>query len=381
MAAQLELHGTVLAPEPLGRRRIVVDEGRIAALDEQPAVADALGGPDVLLVPGLVDLQLNGAFGGDFWDDDLDLGRIRARLAASGVTTFLATLVSGPRDAYAGALARLAPADEPASARLAGVHLEGPWFARSRAGAHEPRHLRDPDTAELEGWLASGHVRLVTLAPELPGALDAIRALRAAGVVVAAGHTDASEAAMRAGLAAGIGLGTHLYNAMRPLHHREPGSVGALLDAAVPVSVIADGAHVAPTALRIAWRVLGPRLVAISDGVAGLGLPPGPLHLGGQLATSDGRAARLADGTLAGSVTGLLDGVRHLAAIGIPVADAVRAATATPAAVLGLADGTGRLAAGGRADVLVLGPDLELRAVVAGGEVVRADLAAGTLTP
>jgi N-acetylglucosamine-6-phosphate deacetylase len=375
--APLELHGSLLSPEQLGRRRIVVERGRIAAVDDRRPASGALGGPDALLVPGLVDLQLNGAFGSDFWDDDADLAAIRERLAATGVTTFLATLVSGPRDAYEAAVARLASVDEPGRARLAGVHLEGPWFARVRAGAHDPRYLRDPDPAELGGWLATGHVRLVTLAPELPGALDAIRALRAAGVVVAAGHTDADEAALRAGLDAGIGLGTHLYNAMRPLHHREPGAVGALLDADVPVSVIADGAHVAPTALRIAWRVLGPRLVAISDGVAGLGLPPGPVRLGGQSATSDGRAARLADGTLAGSVTSLLDGVRHLAAIGVPVRDAVRAATATPAAVLGLADGTGNLVVGGRADVLVLGPDLALRDVVAGGAVVRAGVASG----
>jgi N-acetylglucosamine-6-phosphate deacetylase len=353
------LEGQVHAPEPLGPARVVIDGARIVAIDPIAAA------PDRILCPGLVDLQVNGAGGVDAWDE-VGMGTIADVLLRGGVTAYLATLVSAPARGYREALRRLAPVDRPGTARLLGAHVEGPFIAV--AGAHDPTHLRDPTIAEIEGWLATGVVGIVTLAPELPGALAAIARLHAAGVVVALGHSRADEATARAALAAGASLGTHLYNAMPALHHRAPGLAGALLDSSASLSLIADGVHVGDTALRIAWRVAGPRrLVLVSDAMAGLGLPPGPVRLGSSPATSDGTVARLADGTLAGSVTPLLAGVQRLVRCGVPLEDALRAASTNPAALLGLADGTGRLVAGGRADVLELDRGLGIVRVVAGG--------------
>ncbi len=325
--------------------------------------ADAPDG--VWIVPGLVDIQLNGAFGVDFAAPE-GLPDVRARLAASGVTTFLATLVSASPGAYEAPLAALVPDDATALARLAGVHLEGPWLSPAMPGAHDPAALRPPSGTEIDALLAGGTIRVVTLAPEVVGGLDAIRRLVAAGVRVAIGHTNADAATTVAALAAGATFATHLFNAMRPFHHRDPGAVGALLDADCGATVIADGVHVADEALRLAWRTKGAgRLALVSDGVAALGLEPGAHRLGNVDISSDGRVCRLADGTLAGSATPLLDGVRRLVACGVRLADAVRAATETPALLAGLDAGT--IAVGARADLLVLDDSLEVLDVYAGG--------------
>jgi len=355
-----EFLGHVLAPEPLGPCRVVVEGERIAVIEPVP---DAPEG--TWIVPGLVDIQLNGAFGVDFAVPE-PLADVRARIAGTGVTTFLATLVSAPPGAYAAPLQALVPDVTPGQATLAGVHLEGPWLSPSYPGAHELAALRPPSTAELAAFLAPGTVRLVTLAPELTGGTAAIARLVDAGVRVAIGHSNADEAAVHAAVAAGATLGTHLFNAMRPFHHRDPGTAGALLDGACAVTMIADGVHAADAALRLAFAAKGDgRFALVSDAVAPLGLPPGPYRFGGWDVTSDGVVCRLGDGTLAGSATPLLAGVRRLVGCGLRFADAIRAATETPARLAGIPGGT--LEVGGRADLVVLDDGLRPVHVLAGG--------------
>jgi N-acetylglucosamine-6-phosphate deacetylase len=355
-----EFLGHVLSPEPLGPCRVVVEGDRVAAIEPVP---DAPEG--TWIVPGLVDIQLNGAFGVDF-AAPAELETVRARIAATGVTTFLATLVSAPPGAYAAPLAALVPAAAPGLATLAGVHLEGPWLSPSHPGAHALAALRPPSTPELQAFLAPGTVRLVTLAPELTGGTAAIERLVAAGVRVAIGHTNADEAAVHAAVAAGATFGTHLFNAMRPFHHRDPGAAGALLDADCGATMIADGVHVADAALRIAYAAKGPgRFALVSDAVAPLGLPPGSYRFGGWDVSSDGVVCRLGGGTLAGSATPLIAGVRRLVGCGLRFGEAVRAATETPARLAGIDAGT--LQVGGRADLLVLDDGLRPVHVLAGG--------------
>jgi N-acetylglucosamine-6-phosphate deacetylase len=295
-----------------------------------------------------------------------------------------------------------------------GLHVEGPFLAPERRGAHDPRHLTAPSAAmvEDEGWSQAAGVAIVTLAPELPGALDLVRLLTDRGVVVSAGHSSATAGQARAAVDAGVRYVTHLFNAMAPLHHREPGLVGvALTDDRVRVGLIADGLHVDPAVVALVARALGDRLSLVTDAVAALGAPPGPTRLGtlavtvspaegsptegtsvagssvaGTAAGSPGAAGspaagtptagssapgevRLADGTLAGSTLSLDRAVRNLVDFaGVTLADAVRAVTSTPAAVLGLTD-RGVIAPGAVGDLVLLTPAGEVVATVVGGRV------------
>jgi N-acetylglucosamine-6-phosphate deacetylase len=253
-----------------------------------------------------------------------------------------------------------------------GLHLEGPFLAPERRGAHPPGHLRLPDAALVadEGWSRDGGVRLVTVAPELPGALDLVRRLVASGVVVSAGHSTASAEQAVAAIDAGVTGVTHLFNAMSPLHHRDPGLVGvALTDERVRVGIIADGLHVHPTAVALAARAVGGRLCLVTDAVAALGLPAGRVALGAMEAFASDDGVRLADGTLAGSDLSLDRAVRNLEDFaGVSLAAAVAAATSTPAALLGLSD-RGVIAPGAMGDLVVLDDDASVVATVVGGRV------------
>ncbi len=259
-----------------------------------------------------------------------------------------------------------------------GVHAEGPFLSPARRGAHPEIHLRAPDRDLVAAWSRDGGVVTVTLAPELPGALDVIADLTARGVAVWIGHSEATFEQVRAATGAGARAVTHLYNAMPSLHHRQPGIVGAVLGGFggdppdLVAGVIVDGLHLHPAVVRATWRVLGvERFVLVSDTTAALDLPDGPTVLGDQEVILQGGAVRLAaDGlTLAGSGVGLDHCVRSLvAATGCPPAEAFTAATRTPATLLGRPD-LGVLAAGARGDLAVWTPDLTLRAVVTGGRI------------
>ena len=266
--------------------------------------------------------------------------------------------------------------NDPAAARPLGLHLEGPFLAPERRGAHDAAHLVPPavEIVADEDWSAEHGVALVTVAPELPGALDVVRALVERGVVVSAGHSSATAAEARAGADAGISYVTHLFNAMGPLHHREPGLAGvALVDERLHVGLIADGIHVDPAVVALVVRALGGRLSLVTDAVAALGVPAGPGRLGSLAVdvTPGDLTVRLDDGTLAGSVLSLDRAVRNAMDFGgLDLVDAVRAVTEVPARVLGLAD-RGTVAPGAVADLVLLTPEGDVVATVVGGRVVH----------
>ena len=353
-----------------------------------PAAGGASGRPadtemrldatSLLVAPGFIDLQCNGAAGVDLATEPERMGEVAAALTRWGVTAWLPTVVTGPSGVRRRALAALASLSGhgPIGATPLGVHLEGPFLAPGRRGAHDPRHLADPSITLVvdEEWSRRSGVALVTLAPELPGALDVVRSLVERDVVVAAGHSSASAAQAGAAIDAGVTYVTHLFNAMAPLHHRQPGLVGvALADERVRAGLIADGLHVDPRVVAVAARALGERLSLVTDAVAALGLPAGTARLGRLTVdvSADDGAVRLADGTLAGSTLSLDRAVRNLVAFaGVPLETAVRAVTSTPAAVLGLPD-RGVIAPGAVGDLVLLTPAGEVVATVVAGDVVH----------
>jgi N-acetylglucosamine-6-phosphate deacetylase len=376
----------VLTPErELADGFVVLDGGRIAEVGSGPR---AFAGPvadlgDRLLVPGFVDLHVHG--GGGAQVDGADPGEVAdavrsvaAAHARWGTTSLVATTVSAPEHRLTAALrgtaavVREPPGD---GARVLGTHLEGPWLAPGRAGAQDPAALRPPTTAELDRLLAAadGTLRLVTLAPELPGAQEVVAAAVAAGVVVSVGHTEATvEQAARA-FDAGARHATHLFNAMPPLLHRAPGAVGAALaDPRVSVELVADGEHVHPAVLAVVAAAARGRVVAVTDAVGATGLPDGRHRLGAApVDVRDGRVTLAGSpGTLAGSVLTTDRAVRTLVAAGVPLAEAVTAATRTPADVLGRA-ASGRLQPGADADLAVLDRRLRAVATVVAGRPVH----------
>jgi N-acetylglucosamine-6-phosphate deacetylase len=248
------------------------------------------------------------------------------------------------------------------------VHVEGPFLSRKHAGTHNRACLRDPNMEEALAWLEHGDVAIVTLAPELPHAGELIRCLTERGVVVSMGHSHATWGEAAAGAEEGASLGTHLFNAMPPIHHRNPGLAGFLMASSLPVSVIADGVHVDLDVLRLVARVKAPaEFVLITDALAGLGMPIGRYELAGTEFISDGVVGRLPDGTLSGSLLPLNRAIRNLVNCGVAPSVAVAAATENPARVLRLNGSAGRVEVGGRADLVVVDRAWEVVATVIGG--------------
>jgi N-acetylglucosamine-6-phosphate deacetylase len=325
------------------------------------------------VLPGFVDLHVHGGGGTSFTEGTSDEARKAAAFhRAQGSTSMLASLVTAPLaelEARAGLLAGLAD-----DGVIAGLHLEGPFLSPVRRGAQDPRHMIAPDVAVFERLHAAarGHLRVITLAPELPGALAVIQAATRAGVTVAVGHTDATAEVTLAAIDAGATHATHLFNGMRPPHHREPGAVGALLDRGeVTCEVIADGVHLDDIVVRLTARAAGPgRLVLVSDAMAAAGMPDGSYQLGSQRVTVAGGVARLLEdrAAIAGSTATLSDVVRHAVAAGLPIPEVAAAASTTPARVLGLADRTGALSPGLDADLVVCDDDFRPSAVMRRGE-------------
>jgi N-acetylglucosamine-6-phosphate deacetylase len=324
------------------------------------------------LVPGFVDQHVHGGGGAAYTTGDPDEARAAAAAhLAHGTTTTMASLVTAPLEHLERAIRALAPLVR--DGVLAGVHLEGPYLDPEHAGAHDPALLREPRAEELARLLAAGEgtVRMVTLAPERPGALELVRLTVEAGAVAAVGHTGATHEQARAAFDAGARVATHLFNAMPALHHRAPGPVAAALeDERVVVELIADGVHVHDRVAALAVRAAGPgRVALVTDAMAAAGGPDGRYALGGLEVEVDGGVARLAGkGTLAGSTLTMDAALRRAVhRLGMPLPEAVRAASATPAAVLGLAARAGALAPGRAADLVVLDPDLAVVGVMARG--------------
>jgi len=337
---------------------------------------DAAGQPALDLrgqwvLPGFVDVHVHGGGGASFTEGTSDDARKAAEFhRARGSTTMLASLVTAPLaelETRAAMLAELAD-----DGIIAGLHLEGPFLSPARRGAQDPRHMLAPDVAVFERLHAAarGHLRVITLAPELPGAAKVIEAATQAGVTVAMGHTDATADVTLAAVDVGATHATHLFNGMRPWHHREPGAAGALLDRdEVTCEVIADGVHLHDIAIRLAARVTGPgRLVLVSDAMAAAGMPDGSYRLGSMRVTVSGGVARLGSATIAGSTATLAGVVRHAVAAGLPVPDAAAAASTTPARVLGIGRRTGALRPGLGADLVVCDDDFCPRAVMRHGQ-------------
>ena len=408
-----------MAPRVLLGDRLVSDGwvavagGRVVEVGVgRPPAAPTRHLDEGVLAPGLVDAQVNGAFGVDLVDaDDAAWDQVRAELPRTGVTAFVPTFITAPVPVLTAALQRArgrvgvpdlgAPvvgkfrsggaagrtvprsqarthSQEPQpGARVLGIHVEGPFLAASRRGAHNAMHLADPSRETVAALLDAGGDALlyVTLAPERDGSLDAIRQLVAAGVRVAIGHSDADDAQAIAAVDAGASLVTHLYNAQRPLAHRDPGVVGvALSDPRLTCGLIVDLEHVAPTAVRLAFAAAAGRIMLVSDAIAALGMPPGTYALGGQpTEVRVGAAPVRSDGTLAGSALRLDAAVANTIACGIDPAIALTAATRVPADALGVPD-LGRLAAGAAADLVWLDEDWSTRVSwVAGGVVAGAE--------
>ena len=364
------------AKEGFAHRDLCIQDGRIAREGGVQVSA-----PGCYLIPGLTDLHFHGCRGEDFSDAnanglqvmaDYELSRGVTQICPAGMTlgedqlTRICRNAAAYRENHAG------------GAELVGINLEGPFLCKEKKGAQNEAFLHDPDPEMLHRLqqAAGGLVRLVTLAPERPGALELIRGAKEDGITVSLGHTTADYDVACAAYQAGARQTTHLFNAMPPFSHRAPGVVGAAFDyPEVRVELICDGIHIHPSVVRAVFRLFGKdRVILISDTMRAAGMPEGSYTLGGQAVQVKGNRATLADGTIAGSVTDLMACLKTAASFGIPLADAVTAAAVNPAKVLGIYDRLGSLDVGKEANVAVLDEHLDLKAVLFHGEVV-----AGTL--
>jgi N-acetylglucosamine-6-phosphate deacetylase len=341
------------------------------------------GPPDIelddgVLAPGFVDLQVNGFFGQELMAVRPEgWAEVVSRLPETGTTAFLPTFITAPVEQLTAALratAKLLP-ELPSGARVLGIHQEGPFISPVRRGAHNEDWITDPTPAAIDALLSAGRglLRLVTLAPERPGALAAVSQLTAAGVLVSVGHSDATAAQVALAADAGARMVTHLFDAQRGLHHREPGVVGqALADPRLTSGLIVDLHHVSGTACLIAFHAAPGRVVLVTDAAACAGMPPGRYLLGGEpieLPPGLGQPPVRADGVMAGSALRMDTAVANIVSAGVGLADAVAAATRLPADLIGCPQ-LGRIAPGAAGDLVWLGPDLQARATWIGGRQV-----------
>lgn len=343
----------------------------VVAVGDEVVDGSAMAGPGAIVSPGFVDIHGHGGGGHAFDDGPEAIRSGRAVHRRHGTTSAVVSLVTAPLDTLARRAADVAALTR-TDTDILGSHLEGPFLDPSHRGAHDPAALASPVDVDALLAAAAGTIRQLTLAPELPGAFDAIRALTAAGAVAAVGHTGADAALAGAAFDAGARILTHAFNAMPGLHHREPGPVGAALsDARVTLEIIADGVHLHPDIIRIAFAAAPGRIALVTDAMAAAGADDGRYSLGGLDVTVTDGVARLDDGgAIAGSTLTQDRAVRVAVGAGVDVREALRAATATPARAIGLGDEVGHLRPGARADAVLLDAGLAVRAVWAGGALV-----------
>lgn len=356
----------------IGRKFIKMDlafEKTVTHIGTVQTTGEVLDATGCYVLPGLVDIHTHGAVGVDFSDGrGADLQSVMDYYAAHGVTSVLATTMTLGESELTAAMHTLREFRRTGGAKLAGVHLEGPFLCYEKRGAQAAEYLHRPDASFFHRLNeASGNrVKLVTVACEEEGAMDFIREVSKT-CAVSQGHTCADyDTAMKA-FEAGAGHVTHLYNGMNPLHHRKPGLIGAAMDAGASVELICDGFHIHPSVIRATYKMFGDKLNLISDSLRCAGMPDGDYELGGQpVQLRNGKATLAGTDTLAGSAISLLYGVRKAVEFGIPLADAAYAASTAPAKAISLKD-TGSIEIGMCADLIVLNEKLELQAVFVDG--------------
>ena len=346
------------------------------------APAGTLEGSDVIdasgkyVTPGFVDIHIHGAFGDDFCDcvdgSDQYVKTMAKYLGSQGVTTFMGTTMAFSEEILTGIFQTVRPLfnQEGLGAVLRGVNMEGPFFNKDKKGAQAEEYIIDPDTAMFDRLfeVSGGNIKLVDVAPELPGSLEFIeQASKKCTVSIA--HTCATYEEAKAAFAHGASHTTHLFNAMPAFTHRAPGVVGASADDAAHVEMICDGIHLHPAVVRAVFALFGDeRVCLISDSMRACGMPNGEYSLGGQKVIMNDGKATLEDGTIAGSATCLAECFRRAVKFGVPLETALRAATINPAQAVGLFDELGSITAGKRADVLVLNKDLQPEHIFVGGK-------------
>jgi N-acetylglucosamine-6-phosphate deacetylase len=349
-------------------RDVSPDDSPVGDADEVREYANSL------LLPGFVDLQVNGAFGVDVATEPSRLGELSAALLSTGTTAYLPTVISSPESLYEEVLPKLTAAGEPSPGAVnLGVHLEGPFINLEKRGAHAAAHVVPPDPRLLLRLLDLAPVRMITIAPELGGADELMELALRCGVVVSAGHSDAPFGLAYEALDASVAGVTHLFNAMSAMHHREPGLPGAAFaHPRVVCGLIADGHHVHPEMVGLTFRMLGPdRIYLTTDAIAAAGMGDGEYRLASRTVYMEGGVPRLGSGTIAGGVLAMNEAFRNILAFtGCTVPEAARMASTTPAKLVGEGRRKGRLVPGYDADVTVLAPDLSVEAVWRGGERV-----------
>lgn len=378
-------HGKLITPtQILPEGDLLIRSGKIVALGtsgtiEIPGNWVTIDADGLTVVPGFIDAHTHGAVGHDFMDSTSDeVSAVLRWLASTGVTTVLPTLASALFAEQIEMVTRLRKVKEnqiPGEAAIAGLHLEGPYISLERRGAQPEKAIRKPSIDEMKQLIdASGNnIRLVTLAPELPGALELIEFLVKKGIVVSAGHSEASVAQMRAAVKAGLSRAAHLYNGMTPFSHRNPGIVGAILTSdEIYAELTLDGIHVDPVAAEVALRAKGlSKITLVTDSMQAAGLGDGTyIRPGNRKIIVKDSAARLESGNLAGSILTMDQAVRNaVGLLHLPLADAVAMASQVAAASLGLGTVKGTLACGMDGDVVLLGKNLEIAATIVTGEV------------
>jgi N-acetylglucosamine-6-phosphate deacetylase len=371
------LDGFIVTPDSLLRGRVVIDGERIAAVEGTPAPDDAWRqGRAPIFLPGFVDLHVHGGGGADTMQAGVAIDTIARTHAQHGTTALLATTMTAPHADVEAALRALAPACRtrtPGAARVLGVHLEGPYISPDKLGA-QPSFAAAPNIAEILALHILAPIRVLTLAPELPGALEAIPALVAAGMRVQIGHSAATYEDACAALTHGAVGFTHLFNAMSALHHRAPGVAGAALAHAQYAELIADLLHVHPGAIHAALRAI-PGLYCVTDSTSATAMPDGDYTLGRHRVTKCLGGVRLADGTLAGSTLTMDQALRNLVGpLGLPLVQAAQRVATNAARYLGLTD-RGAIVVGARADLVQCDAQLAVQGVMVEGQTVHGEFA------
>lgn len=356
----------------------VTGDGRFGQVLPDQAEADAvdLGGAKV--IPGLVDVHIHGAMGGDFSDGDMDgLVRMGQYLLKEGITSFAPASMTLPYDVLekAFAVGREYADNTPADgARLMGIHMEGPYFSEKKKGAQNGAYLKNPDFAGFKALQegCGGLIKIVDVAPELPGAAEFVQQAKALCTVSIA-HTDSDYDNAKAAIDAGATHLTHLFNAMPGIHHRNPGVIPAAAENGnVRAELICDGIHVHPASVRLAFQLFGAkRMVLISDALRCCGMPNGQYELGGQTVYLEDGVGRLADGTIAGAVTNLFEGMRRAISFGINESDAIEAATINPARAIGADGMIGSIETGKCADFIICSNDYSEKQIFKGGIKIK----------